>query len=550
MAVEHLEREPPRGGERASRSGRDAADTAPFLDRVIATLDAGAIRQIGGPETQSTPVSDVVIYDPADLDSVVRGTIVLAVGIAPDSADGVALIEEVASRGAAAIVFRIGAPLSTRAEAIADRLGVCVLGTLPEARWGYVYSLLRTAMGAGAGDPDLGTASGVALGDLFSLADAIAAAVGGPVTIEDPQWHVLAYSNLDFQIDQPRKDTILGRIPPTAWQKRVAGVAAALRSGQEVVRFDGLEEEGLAPRLVAAVKAGDELLGSIWVAESDAPLTGPAERELARAAKVAAVHLLSHRASEGIKRRTRGAFVREVLEGWAPSRAAAELPRVEGPFAALVFTYDSDAAPSSASRILNLVSLQCESFHPEAVCAVIDNRVWAVVPARTANGPEPMVALATRILDLAEASLHIRLRAAVGTAVPSLADVPRSRRTAEQALDVLLRRGGASRVVHIQDVQAQAVLQELLDWASENEDLARGKLTVLRELDQTRRTEYCRTLRAYLDARGDVRAAAAHLSIHANTLRYRLSRVVEIAGLDLADPDERLVTELQLRMKP
>ena len=32
------------------------------------------------------------------------------------------------------------------------------------------------------------------------------------------------------------------------------------------------------------------------------------------------------------------------------------------------------------------------------------------------------------------------------------------------------------------------------------------------------------------------------------TLRYRLRRLVEISGLDLGDPDERLVTELQLRI--
>ncbi len=54
-------------------------------------------------------------------------------------------------------------------------------------------------------------------------------------------------------------------------------------------------------------------------------------------------------------------------------------------------------------------------------------------------------------------------------------------------------------------------------------------------------------LRAYLDAFGDVSVAAGELSIHRNTFRYRLARLLELSGLDLGDPDERLITHLQLR---
>jgi DNA-binding PucR family transcriptional regulator len=43
-------------------------------------------------------------------------------------------------------------------------------------------------------------------------------------------------------------------------------------------------------------------------------------------------------------------------------------------------------------------------------------------------------------------------------------------------------------------------------------------------------------------------AAAAKLHIHKNTLRYRLRRLTEIAGLDLSDPDTRLGLMLQLRI--
>jgi DNA-binding PucR family transcriptional regulator len=36
--------------------------------------------------------------------------------------------------------------------------------------------------------------------------------------------------------------------------------------------------------------------------------------------------------------------------------------------------------------------------------------------------------------------------------------------------------------------------------------------------------------------------------VHPNTFRYRLHRIMELAGLDLEDPDERLAVELRLRL--
>ncbi|WP_443072449.1 helix-turn-helix domain-containing protein [Streptomyces sp. NBC_01485] len=60
---------------------------------------------------------------------------------------------------------------------------------------------------------------------------------------------------------------------------------------------------------------------------------------------------------------------------------------------------------------------------------------------------------------------------------------------------------------------------------------------------------YCRTGEpAYLDAGGDVPEAARRLVVHANTLRYRLGRVRERYGVDLDDPDTRLLLTLAVRM--
>jgi DNA-binding PucR family transcriptional regulator len=74
-------------------------------------------------------------------------------------------------------------------------------------------------------------------------------------------------------------------------------------------------------------------------------------------------------------------------------------------------------------------------------------------------------------------------------------------------------------------------------------------LDLLARHDADHHTDHLATLGAYLDSFGDVSSAAARLDVHSNTLRYRLKRIDEIIGLDLADPVARFVLELQWRLR-
>jgi DNA-binding PucR family transcriptional regulator len=91
------------------------------------------------------------------------------------------------------------------------------------------------------------------------------------------------------------------------------------------------------------------------------------------------------------------------------------------------------------------------------------------------------------------------------------------------------------------------ILRRLRDTASRDAGLSAGKVATLVEQDAAKGTAWVQTLRAYFDAFGDMASAAAMVNVHPNTFRYRLRRITEVFGLDLTDPDERLVAELQLR---
>jgi DNA-binding PucR family transcriptional regulator len=96
--------------------------------------------------------------------------------------------------------------------------------------------------------------------------------------------------------------------------------------------------------------------------------------------------------------------------------------------------------------------------------------------------------------------------------------------------------------------ELHAILALLRGLTAERPELLAGPVASLHRMDATGRSDYVRSLQALFDHGGDVPRAAESLSLHPNTLRYRVRRMRELTGLNLGDPIERLGAELQLRI--
>jgi DNA-binding PucR family transcriptional regulator len=107
--------------------------------------------------------------------------------------------------------------------------------------------------------------------------------------------------------------------------------------------------------------------------------------------------------------------------------------------------------------------------------------------------------------------------------------------------------GTERRVARLADVHAEALLMELRDLAAAHGDRPTGPVARLSGYDTEHGTNLVETLRAWLDAFGDVAAASAAMFVHPNTFRYRLRRLTEVSGIDLTDPEQRFAAMLQLR---
>jgi DNA-binding PucR family transcriptional regulator len=135
----------------------------------------------------------------------------------------------------------------------------------------------------------------------------------------------------------------------------------------------------------------------------------------------------------------------------------------------------------------------------------------------------------------------------ISSGFAQLTDAGVVRSVVDDLLDLSERRGWSG-LTDSDAVQAPWRLAQFREVALAHPALLEGPGLRLAEHDRVHGGDLLITLRAYFDAVGDVRAAGDALGLHANTVRYRIRRAQEVAGLDLEDPDQRLLAELQVRL--
>jgi DNA-binding PucR family transcriptional regulator len=200
-----------------------------------------------------------------------------------------------------------------------------------------------------------------------------------------------------------------------------------------------------------------------------------------------------------------------------------------------------------AERAAGIIALYCEAFRRQAATVAMGTSVYVLLPHGESLDRAALLAFVTSVVDRSMDALRARMAVAVGSTVP-LADVASSRAEADRVLRAVRIEGRQRQVATMSDVRSVATLLELQELALRHPRLREGKLQFLTDHDRDKGTEYVPTLRAYLDAFGDVPRAAAAVNVHPNTFRYRLRRLTELAALDLDDPVERLVVSLQIAL--
>ena len=184
------------------------------------------------------------------------------------------------------------------------------------------------------------------ISDLFAVANALADTLGAPITIEDNQSRLLAYSALQGDVDVARAATILGHRVPHEFRHEVRRLGVARRMLTETEPFFVASADAdLSSRTVVTLRSRDEVLGSIW-AVTDTPLDARRTEALAEAARSIAVRLAHHRLIADLRRQHSEATMALLLRGGADAVEAGRRLGLDGP----AFRLAAIAAARSAGR--------------------------------------------------------------------------------------------------------------------------------------------------------------------------------------------------------
>ncbi|POM24780.1 carbohydrate diacid transcriptional activator CdaR [Actinomadura rubteroloni] len=355
--------------------------------------------------------------------------------------------------------------------------------------------------------------------DLQEVTERTAELLGAPATLEDRDFHLVAYAAHGTTIDPVRMESILHRRSTEAVRSRFERYGIARATGP--VRIPADHAAGVLGRLCLPVRWNGVTYGYLWLLDDEERI------DTARAASAAP---LCERAGLQMARQARergdlGLKLAELLstDHEVRTRAAADVS-IETPVAVAVLR-------AQGTDVLNPWQL------PRSVLTTTwegDHVLLVPLPGRD---PSSVVARARSLLEERSsgpvtAGIHEHCASLTG-----VREAWQRARTAARATEP-----GTTRTW-----DSLGALR-LLRW-SDDTSLNEAILTegITRLLTNATLTD---TARLFLENAGAIKPTAESLGIHRQTLYHRLTRIEALTELDLTTGQDRLTLHLALTLSP
>lgn len=394
-------------------------------------------------------------------------------------------------------------------------------------------------------------------GNLEQLVDKIRDVLECPVTIEDVNHRLLAYSTHDDQTDTARIATIISRKVPEKvinrlWKDRV--IPRLMQSG-EPLRIPEIMDIGLGNRVAISIRNQNEVLGYIWVVEEETFLTERKLQLLKLAAQSARTELLKLNSQK--KKRVEGYqdFFWELLTGHYQSHAEAE-ERFEdlnikppSPFAVLVFQFKEEITSKIEQNIIYLITTS-QKINITFYAAMGNEFILLASPPASSLSEKLFIEFIPFFIDQMKTRFSIdHITGATGTIYEHYEKVEKSY---QEALKVLrLKEQFTEEIQQIYSYQQLGIFR-YVDAILEKkrfEPYEHPAIEKLIKYDSEHRTNLLSTLEAFIDHDSNVNETAKKLHVHMNTLNYRLKRITEIGEVDLKNTNTKLSLYLELKIR-
>lgn len=400
--------------------------------------------------------------------------------------------------------------------------------------------------------------------DYQELVDEISALLGMPLTLENRDFGLIAFGVHDSDdegvMDPVRTRSILTRKSTPAVRAWFEGFGITRATGP--VRIPAAPDAGVfRGRICLPVRHRGTVLGYVWLLDDTGQ--GPTDDRLAAAmavtGRIGALLAEEVQAGADLAREFRAVLTAE--RGWQRDMAVETLRTALGPGGDGTHVVVCVAPWRGADPTVRAVA------GTAALCTLPDP--WegadgaAGLPGDAAgDGPragglrealEAPRALAVlvrlRSADALAPTLDAtsRLRDAAGPG--AIAGAARPRRGLADLADAWHESVAAARAVAVQprfgpvaqwsEIGAYRLLTSLTPAA--------GADPAVRPLLTPAHADLTHTAEVYLDRAGQAGRTASELGIHRQTLYYRLSRIEQLTGLDLADGEDRLLLHMALK---
>lgn len=272
---------------------------------------------------------------------------------------------------------------------------------------------------------------------------------------------------------------------------------------------------------------------------------------LTHGAVVCALEMARAKAISEIEKKLRGDFLDSLLTGTVgEAEALAEGDRfghdMNVPHLALVLMWYGDKHPSPR-RLETLVNGMLSGSDLNVLCRLRENEVRLFYGSDSAMPIQAARQLAEDIRhDARREHPDTPLAIGIGSVAARISDWRASYREATQAADIA-RRLHSPTALYIGDLGIYTFLARP-DYREDLRALRDSTIGNLIEYEEQQRADLLLTLEAFFQCHGNHTQTAGVLSVHRNTLFYRMNRIAEITGLDLNHPDVRLAVHLALKI--
>ncbi len=288
----------------------------------------------------------------------------------------------------------------------------------------------------------------------------------------------------------------------------------------------------------AAACPDQTLLGTICIHDPAGDLPEVDLMSLEQAASILTVELLRARTTDGTGGASLAGFAAELLNGDDDDRLRSQ---------AAMFGYDLD-------RPHQTIAMDTPSADLAAVevAEQVARNLGIMSPLITARSSRLVLLTANELdCELLAAALSgafsMDVRIGVGGAYP-VTELRRSLTEAVFALELGATVQSEAPVTAFADLGVWKMLVDSTEPRKLRE-IVDEWIGPLAEHDTLHGSELVKTLTVYLKASCAAETAAAALHVHRNTLRYRLSKIYQVSGRDLTDPDQRFQLELACRAR-